>query len=98
MIMKIYGLITAIVFFGLSPVFGQGSKAVAVVGTKECQAFCKANTSKKALLLQAMNKNVTENTYVVSNSGMIWVGGGEFNMGTNDFPDAKPVHKVSIKG
>ena len=30
--------------------------------------------------------------------GMVWVPGGTFWMGTEDFPDAKPVHKVYVDG
>ena len=49
--MKIYSLITGIVLLSLS-VHTQVSKAVPVVAATECQAICKANTSKKVLLLQ----------------------------------------------
>jgi formylglycine-generating enzyme required for sulfatase activity len=30
--------------------------------------------------------------------GMAWVPGGTFWMGDNDFPDARPVHQVSVDG
>src|SRR4051812_36369744 len=29
---------------------------------------------------------------------MVWIGAGKFNMGSADFPDAMPVHAVSING
>ena len=94
--MKIYSLIAGIVLSGLYSAFAQESKAVAVA-TTNCQAMCKANTSKKALLLQSI-KNTSKETAAASTNGMVWVAGGEFNMGTNDYPDAKPIHKVSVKG
>src|SRR5262249_17468499 len=30
--------------------------------------------------------------------GMVWVPGGEFYMGDEDYPDAVPVHKVYVDG
>src|SRR5687768_4490041 len=30
--------------------------------------------------------------------GMVWVPGGTFHMGDNDFPDARPVHAVTLDG
>ncbi len=30
--------------------------------------------------------------------GMVWIPGGEFWMGADDFPDAKPWHRVSVDG
>ncbi|MGN6438332.1 MAG: formylglycine-generating enzyme family protein [Agriterribacter sp.] len=29
---------------------------------------------------------------------MLWIPGGTFQMGSEDFPDAKPVHKVTVSG
>lgn len=29
---------------------------------------------------------------------MLWIPGGAFEMGSNDFPDARPIHKVRING
>ncbi|MFV5683820.1 formylglycine-generating enzyme family protein [Flavobacterium sp. GB2R13] len=93
--MKIYSLIAGIVLSGLSS-FAQESKGV-MVATTSCQAMCKANTSKKALLLESIG-NASKENGTTSTNGMVWVAGGDFNMGTNDYPDAKPVHKVSLKG
>ncbi|QJW91919.1 formylglycine-generating enzyme family protein [Spirosoma taeanense] len=33
-----------------------------------------------------------------STKGMVWIGGGTFQMGADEFPDARPVHEVSVKG
>jgi sulfatase modifying factor 1 len=30
--------------------------------------------------------------------GMVWIPGGEFAMGSDEFPDARPVHRVSVDG
>jgi sulfatase modifying factor 1 len=30
--------------------------------------------------------------------GMAWIAGGTYWMGSNDFPDAKPIHKVAVDG
>ena len=89
-------LIAVTVFFGLHSANAQQSTAVAV-NTSSCQAMCKANTSKKALLLQSIKSDSKQNRAVSTNE-MVWVVGGEFNMGTNDYPDAKPIHKVIVKG
>nr|WP_229215311.1 formylglycine-generating enzyme family protein [Dyadobacter bucti] len=31
-------------------------------------------------------------------TGMIWIGGGEFLMGADEFPDSRPMHRVSVDG
>lgn len=94
--MKKYSLIVAIILSALHTASGQEAKAVAVT-TTTCEAMCKANTSKKALLLQSIEKKSKENS-ASSSDGMVWVQGGDFNMGTEDYPDAKPIHKVNVKG
>ncbi|PKB15968.1 formylglycine-generating enzyme family protein [Flavobacterium sp. 5] len=91
----IYNLIVVIGFTGSFSIYAQGGNAI-VVATN-CQAMCKANTSKKALLMQSLNTSSKENTTGLTNE-MVWITGGEFNMGTNNYPDAKPIHKVSVKG
>lgn len=35
---------------------------------------------------------------VADTTGMVWVRGGAFLMGTDEFPDARPVHEVHVKG
>lgn len=46
------------------------------------------------------NNNVQEKTIDVVPSKMVWIPGGTFQMGTNDpmFPDAQPMHKVTVHG
>src|SRR5260221_2737415 len=33
-----------------------------------------------------------------SPAGMVWIPGGEFSMGSDDFPDAQPWHRVAVDG
>lgn len=94
---KIYSLIAAVGFTGLFSAIGQENKKAAIASTTNCEAMCKANTSKKALLLQSITKTSKEKTTGSTNE-MVWVSGGEFSMGTTDYPDTKPIHKVTIKG
>ncbi|MDI9877648.1 formylglycine-generating enzyme family protein [Flectobacillus rivi] len=58
-----------------------------------CQTSCKAPNSRRALLNQAIHVADSRST-----NGMVWVEGGSFPMGTNEFPDAKPIHQVTVKG
>jgi formylglycine-generating enzyme required for sulfatase activity len=30
--------------------------------------------------------------------GMVWIDGGEFSMGSDEFPDAQPIHRVAVEG
>jgi len=95
--MKVYSLIIGVILSGFYSSFAQDNKAVAVVSATSCEAMCKANTSKKALLLQSIANKSNENK-TKSTDGMVWVAAGEFKMGTTDYPDAQPVHDVSVKG
>lgn len=63
---------------------------------KPCNGFCKMTSSRSALLKQYATINTVELDTAIK--GMVWIAGGEFNMGTNDYPDTKPIHKVSVKG
>lgn len=87
-------LIVALVLLSLKSVFAQQGQAVAV---SSCEMMCKATTSKKALLMKSVENNAL-NHKTTSTDGMVWVAGGTFEMGSNDYPDAKPVHKVTVNG
>lgn len=91
-----YNLIIAFVVLGWNVVLGQSSNS-AVVVANNCEAMCKANTSKKSLLMQSLEKK-SNSSIEDSTKGMVWIEGGEFTMGSNDYADAKPVHKVKVKG
>lgn len=95
--MKIYSLITSIVLGVSCLTFGQDKKETTAVTLTSCQAMCKAKTSKKALLLQSISPT-SEKTNASSTNGMVWISGGSFKMGTNDYPDAQPVHEVKVNG
>ena len=97
MSIKKYGWAALIVLSGVISAFAQENQLVAEVSATSCEAMCKANTSKKALLLQSVANNSIKNK-TNSTDGMVWVAAGEFSMGTTDYPDAQPVHNVSIKG
>lgn len=62
-----------------------------------CKTMCKATTSKRALLLKSLGNDVTA-TATASTNGMVWIAGGSFKMGTSEYPDAQPVHQVTVKG
>lgn len=55
---------------------------------------CKAPSSRKALLQSAEVIQTTTG----SNEEMVWIAGGTFQMGSNDFPDSRPIHAVSVNG
>lgn len=95
--MKIYSLITSILLGVTYVAFGQDKKETTVVTLTSCQAMCKAKTSKKALLLQAVTNGSSEGK-ANATDGMVWIAGGSFKMGTNDYPDAQPVHEVKVNG
>lgn len=94
--MKKYSLTVAILLMGLQTVLGQETKTVVATATS-CEAMCKATTSKKVLLMKSVENNAQKNE-TASTDGMVWVKGGTFSMGSNDFPDSKPVHEVSVDG
>lgn len=60
-------------------------------------AFCVAKgIPSRAVAIQKTAIAVTDGEG--SASGMVWIPGGQFLMGADAFPDARPVHPVSVKG
>jgi len=61
-------------------------------------ASCK-NQNEEATALSGAKKTENHSAAVVK-PAMVWIPGGSFQMGTDDpmFPDAQPIHKVTVKG
>ncbi|MEP6682104.1 MAG: SUMF1/EgtB/PvdO family nonheme iron enzyme, partial [Parafilimonas sp.] len=60
---------------------------------KETCASCK--TMSRAAMLKAASGNVAEGSNP-SKDEMVFIKGGSFEMGSNDFADAKPLHTVTV--
>ncbi len=59
-----------------------------------CSPFCKIPSRAFAMANAKVNiEKGDSNTF-----GMKWIPGGSFEMGTNDFVDAKPIHQVKVNG
>jgi sulfatase modifying factor 1 len=56
-----------------------------------------AKIPSRASAIQAAQDSLVAGTDT-SSKGMALIPGGSFQMGSNDFEDAKPVHKVAVKG
>src|SRR4051794_14987164 len=63
------------------------------VAKKNCVA-CKA-PSRFTSVASVVN---VENNNELTKDEMVLIPGGTFQMGSNDFPDAKPVHTVTVDG
>lgn len=87
----------AILFF----VYGCNNNSTSVDNTiskkaasKETCAVCK-QPSRAALMRSVSSTSIITNDENTT-ADMVLIKGGSFEMGTNDFPDAKPVHKVTV--
>src|SRR4051794_8138815 len=76
------------------PTSGIDAGNASVAAKKDTCIACKQPTSRKALI----NASFKENSEVVkaSAAGMVLIKGGSFQMGSNDFPDSKPVHAATV--
>lgn len=75
----------------------QQPKQVAIDAPKDsAMVDCVAPPSRLAAIAQTDVPAVEETGK--DNVKMLWIPGGEFEMGSNDFPDAQPVHKVNVNG
>src|SRR3954447_7944285 len=61
---------------------------------KDSCVACKQPSSRKALINASFKE--TSEVAKASASGMVLIKGGTFQMGSNDFPDSKPVHAVTV--
>lgn len=87
----IYLLITVAVLSS-----GCQKKQTAAEKTADSLAHCIADgiPSRAAAIQNAAN--VTQGKD--DTTGMVWIGGGEFLMGADEFPDSRPMHRVSVNG
>lgn len=66
-----------------------------LTGLFACQSTTKSTQDS------AETKSVTADAPAVTKgdtSGMVWIPGGPFLMGTDEFPDSRPVHPVTVRG
>ncbi|HVX26780.1 MAG TPA: formylglycine-generating enzyme family protein [Parafilimonas sp.] len=61
---------------------------------KDTCALCK-QPSRTAMIKAAADISTITNANA-STAGMVLIKGGSFEMGSNDFPDSKPVHQVTV--
>src|SRR5437764_3830211 len=61
---------------------------------KDTCIACKQPSSRKALINASFKE--TANSVRPGITGMVFIKGGSFQMGSNDFPDSKPVHSVTV--
>jgi len=87
----VYLLMTVVVLSS-----GCQKKQTAAEKTADSLAHCIAEgiPSRAAAIQNAAN--VTQGKD--DTTGMIWIGGGEFLMGADEFPDSRPMHRVSVDG
>ncbi len=70
------------------------NNSTSIVDTKkQTCAVCK--TLSRAVMIKATSQNVSADNSA-STANMVLIKGGSFEMGSNDFPDSKPVHKVTV--
>ncbi|WP_234735812.1 formylglycine-generating enzyme family protein [Tellurirhabdus bombi] len=87
------------VLFGLAGCHSENQKGeeTAQVSKADSVAFCAANgmPSRASAIQQAasVSESGQQNT-----EGMVWIPGGAFQMGADEFPDARPLHTVTVDG
>ncbi|WP_018614732.1 formylglycine-generating enzyme family protein [Segetibacter koreensis] len=71
----------------------KGDNTLLASSKKDCIS-CRA-TSRLAAFASVANR---ENKSAQTKDEMVWIAGGTFQMGADDFPDAKPIHAVTVDG
>jgi len=71
---------------------------LAVILLSSCQS--KTNSEAAKADSSAASTQTADNIDATQNSldGMVWILGGIFLMGSDEFPDARPLHEVNVKG
>ncbi|RDV16057.1 formylglycine-generating enzyme family protein [Pontibacter diazotrophicus] len=108
---KSYRIATAALAFSLSSLTGcqpgheEQAKAASVIGNEGESgiAVCKPEAKQQFAVLGGVESRGEENNEETTDtvpSRMVWIPGGTFAMGAEDaaFPDAKPVHDVTLSG
>lgn len=93
---KIFGYcLSAIIFISCNnnALKSNAGDTAEVAVKKDTCALCK-NPSRSAML-KAAAQNITPDSNA-STTDMVLIKGGSFQMGSNDFPDAKPIHTVTV--
>ncbi len=62
---------------------------------KDSCLSCKSPSSRKSLITASF-QNQNANSAAADLSEMILINGGTYQMGSNDYPDSRPVHSVSV--
>src|SRR3954469_26008817 len=74
---------------------GPEAANASLAAKKDTCIACKQPSSRKALI-NASFKETSNVSSAPSTAGMVLIKGGTFQMGSNDFPDSKPVHAVTV--
>ena len=93
MYLRAYLIMFAIFFFGCNNQPNNINLASDSAIKKETCAICKQPS--RTAMIKAASQNVSANNSA-STAGMILIKDGSFEMGSNDFPDSKPIHKVTV--
>ncbi len=94
---SIYKILAIILVAGAGLAYyfvGQKSDLIAAKPEANCVA-CK--TPSRAVALAVVSDTV-HGTFGETENNMVWIPGGTFTMGSNDFTDAKPLHQVIVNG
>lgn len=89
--------ISILLGFGLAGCGGSDHSNTTEQAANDSAAFCIADKmpSRAAAIQQANDVQPANSTIT---EGMVWIPGGTYQMGADEFADARPVHAVSVDG
>src|SRR6478752_3030461 len=70
------------------------AEAASLAAKKETCTACKSPSSRAALINASFK--ASSNVVSADKAGMVFIKGGTFQMGSNDFTDSKPVHAITV--
>ncbi|GAB2562826.1 formylglycine-generating enzyme family protein [Spirosoma areae] len=84
-------------FIGLAGCQSSDKPAHSAVAAADSGAHCAANgmPSRSSAVRQAA---ILPESGGAATKDMVWISGGTFQMGADEFPDARPVHAVTVNG